>query len=176
MQLLGPPFLLLVILSLVSYPPDEPLAFWQSPFMPCSLGFPLTALLKKGKARASAQMLWVKYILRHLASCLCLFAVCLSLPGVFLPYGQVRVGILGGLAAAIHVTHHHISQNASDSTLELLNIDMKNALVVQLFSLVLLMISWRFLVGLNGAIHNPLNYVMAHGASLPLLGCNKVTL
>ena len=48
--------------------------------------------------------------------------------------------------------------------------------VVQLFSLILLMISQRFVVGLNGAIHNPLSYVLAHGASLPLLGCNKVTL
>ena len=66
----------------------------------------------------SAQLLWVKYILRHLAS-LCLFAVCPSLPGVFLPYGQVGVGIFGGLEDAIHVTCHYISQNASDSTLAL---------------------------------------------------------
>ena len=37
-----------------------------------------------------------------------------------------RVGISGDLEAAIHATHHYISQNASDYTFALLKIDMKN--------------------------------------------------
>ena len=56
-----------------------------------------------------------------------LSAVHPSLPGVFLPYGQVGVGIPGGLETAIHVTHRFITQHASDSSLGLLKIDMKNA-------------------------------------------------
>jgi len=45
-------------------------------------------------------------------SCLCCFAVHPSIPGIFLPYGQVGVGIPRGLEAAIHATHHCITQNA----------------------------------------------------------------
>jgi len=55
-------------------------------------------------------------VLRHLASRLCCFAIRPSVPGVFLPYGQVGVGIPVELEAAIHVTRHYISQNASHST------------------------------------------------------------
>jgi len=66
-------------------------------------------------------------VIRRLASRLCCLAVRPSLPGVFLPYGQVGVGIPGGLETAIHVTRYYIHQNASDSSLALLKIDMKNA-------------------------------------------------
>jgi len=66
-------------------------------------------------------------VVRRLASRLCCLAVRPSLPGVFLPYGQVGVGIPGGLEAAIHGTRHYILQNASDPNFALLKIDMKNA-------------------------------------------------
>ena len=58
---------------------------------------------------------------------MCCLAVRPSLPIVFIPYGQVGVGIPGGLEAAVHVTCHYITQHASDSSLGLLKIDVKNA-------------------------------------------------
>jgi len=88
---------------------------------PWLCGVPLTALMKKG---GGVRPIAVGEVIRRLASCL---AVCPSLPGVFLLYGQVGVGIPGGLEAAIHVTRHYINKNASDSSLALLKIDMKNA-------------------------------------------------
>ena len=66
-------------------------------------------------------------VIRRLASRLCCLAVHPSLPSVFIRYGQVGVGIPGGLETAIHVTRHYIYQHASDSSLALLKIDMKNA-------------------------------------------------
>ena len=66
-------------------------------------------------------------VIRRLTSRLCCLAVRPSLPGVFIPYGQVGVGIPGGLETAIHVTRRYISQHSSDSSLGLLKIDMKNA-------------------------------------------------
>jgi len=45
----------------------------------------------------------------------------------FLPYGQVDVGIPGGLEAAIHAVRHSISKLGNDESLALLKIDMKNA-------------------------------------------------
>ena len=62
-------------------------------------------------------------VLKRLASRLCCLAVCPSLPSVFLPYGQVGVGIPGDLETAIHATQHYIYQHASDSSLALLKID-----------------------------------------------------
>jgi len=91
---------------------------------PWLCGAPLTALLKKG---GGFRPIAVGEVLRRLASRLCCLAVRPSLPGVFLPYGQVGVGIPGGLETAIHATRHYISQHASDSTFALLKIDMKNA-------------------------------------------------
>jgi len=56
-------------------------------------GPPLTALLKKGGGvRPTA----VGEVIKRLASQLCSLAVRPSLLGVFLPYGQVGVGIPGG--------------------------------------------------------------------------------
>ena len=56
-------------------------------------GAPLTALLKKG---GGVRPIAVGEVIRRLASRLCCLAVRPSLPGVFIPYGQVGVGIPGG--------------------------------------------------------------------------------
>jgi len=80
------------------------------------------------------------------------------------------VGIPGGLEAAIHATHHYISQNNSNSTFALLKIDMKNSAVALLSSPVLTMNSQQFLLGLSGVILNLLSYVLAQDISmLPLV-------
>ena len=91
---------------------------------PWLCGAPLTALLKKG---GGVRPIAVGEVIRRLASRLCCLAVRPSLPSVFIPYGQVGVGIPGGLETAIHITRHYIYQHASDSFLALLKIDMKNA-------------------------------------------------
>jgi len=44
-----------------------------------------------------------------------------------LPYGQVGVGIPGGLECAIHTTRHFLSVHGADDSLALLKADMKNA-------------------------------------------------
>ena len=44
-----------------------------------------------------------------------------------MPYGQVGVGIPGGLEGAIHIIHHFISVHGDDDSLALLKVDMKNA-------------------------------------------------
>ena len=66
-------------------------------------------------------------VLRRLASRLCCLAVRPSLPSVFLPYGQVGVGIPGGLEGAVHISRHFISVHGDDDSLALLKVDMKNA-------------------------------------------------
>jgi len=87
-------------------------------------GAPLTALLKKG---GGVRPIAVGEVLHWLASHLCCLVVRPSLPSVFLSYGQVGVGIQGGLEGAIHITHHFISAHSDDDSFTLLKIDMKNA-------------------------------------------------
>ena len=140
---------------------------------PWLCGAPLTALHKKG---GGVRPIAVGEVLRWLASRLCCFAVRPSLPGVFLPYGQVGVGIRGGLEAAIHVTRHYISLNASDSTLALLKIDMKNAFNECSRSAFFSRVGVESYPGLDGAILNLQNCVLAHGVSWPPLGYNRVIL
>jgi len=91
---------------------------------PWLCGAPLIALLKKNVVVC---LIAVGEVLRHLASCLCCLAVRPSLPSVFLPYGQVGVGIPGGLESAIHIVRHLISVHGADDSLALLKVDMKNA-------------------------------------------------
>ena len=63
---------------------------------PLLCGAPFTVLLKKG---GGIHPIAVGEVFQHLASYLCCFAVRPPLPGVFLPYGQVGMGILGGLGS-----------------------------------------------------------------------------
>ena len=91
---------------------------------PWLCGAPLTALLKKnGGVRPIA----VGEILRRLASRLCCQFARPYLSDFFLPYGQVGVGIPGGLEAAIHAVRHSLAELGNDESLALLKIDMKNA-------------------------------------------------
>jgi len=134
---------------------------------PWLCGAPLTALLKK---EGGIFPIAVSEVLQCIASQLCCLAVRPSLPGA------LGVGIPGGLEAAIHATHHYISQNNSDSTFALLKIDMKNSAVCQLSSPVLTMSSQQFLLGLSGVILNLLSYILAQDISMLPLGCSKVIL
>ena len=64
-------------------------------------GAPLTALFKKHDG-GSVRPIAVGEVLRRLVSRICCAAVKSKLPDIFLPYGQVGVGIRGGLEAAVH--------------------------------------------------------------------------
>ena len=96
--------------------------------MSCSLAVRSSfnsSALKGGGFRPIA----VGEVLQCLASRLCCFAVSPSLPGVFLPYGQVGVGIPGGLGSCyschspLHLTKCFWLHLCSSC----LKIDMKNA-------------------------------------------------
>ena len=65
--------------------------------------------------------------LRRLVSKVCCFSVRSSLPDLLLPFGQVGVGIPGGLEAAIHSMRSILSMYGSDSSLCCLKLDMTNA-------------------------------------------------
>ena len=96
---------------------DPQVAPWLS-------GAPLTALIKKtGGYRTIA----VGEVIRRLASKLCCAAVKPQLPDLFLPYGQVGVGIKGGLEAAVHCLRKFINDNGDRSDLCCLKLDMSNA-------------------------------------------------
>jgi len=84
----------------------------------------LTALLKKG---GRVRPIAVGEVLRRLASHLCCLAVCPSHPSDFLPYGQVGVGIPGGLEGAIRIVRRFISVHSTDDSFALLKVNMKNA-------------------------------------------------
>ena len=93
---------------------------------PWLTGAPLTALHKK-QGQAGIRPIAVGEVLRHLISRICCNAVCPKLPDILLPYGQVGVGVPGGLEAAVHSLSHYISQHGSDPDLCCLKIDMTNA-------------------------------------------------
>ena len=96
---------------------DPRIAPWLS-------GAPLTALLKKsGGFRPIA----VGEVLRRLASKLCCASVKDRLPDVFLPTGQVGVGIRSGMESAIHTTQSFLDANWDKEDFCCLKIDMTNA-------------------------------------------------
>jgi len=91
---------------------------------PWLVGAPLTALLKPaGGVRPIA----VGEVLRRLVSRLACAAVRPSLPPLFLPSGQVGVGIPSGLEAAVHSVRMTIDQHAANEDLCCLKVDMQNA-------------------------------------------------
>ena len=93
-------------------------------FAPWLTGALLTALRKKqGGVRRSA----VGEVLRRLVSRLCCAAVKASLPEVFVPYGQVGVGVTGGVEAAIHALSTVLAQHGENVDLCCLKIDFTNA-------------------------------------------------
>ena len=71
----------------------------DSHLAPWFCGAPLTALAKKG---GDFCPIVIGETLRHLVSKVCCFSVRSSLPKLLLPFGQVDVGIPGGLEAAVH--------------------------------------------------------------------------
>ena len=96
---------------------DDRIAPWLT-------GAPLTALLKK---KGGFRPIAVGEVLRRLASRLCCSAVRSRLPDTFIPYGQVGVGIKGGLEAAIHVSRTFIHDNQDNPDYCCLKLDMVNA-------------------------------------------------
>ena len=96
----------------------------DSRLAPWFCGAPLTALAKKnGGFRPIA----VGETLRRLVSKVCCLSVRSLLPDLLLPFGQVGVGISGGLEAAVHSMRSILSLYGSDSSLCCLKLDMTNA-------------------------------------------------
>ena len=65
--------------------------------------------------------------IRHLVSCVCCFSVRDDLPDLFLPYGQIGVGIKGGLEAAVHSFRHYLHCHEDNPDLCAIKLDMYNA-------------------------------------------------
>ena len=59
-------------------------------------------------------------VFRSLVSRLCCTAIKSDLLSFFIPYGQVGVGVKGGMRAAVHALRLYISENADDESLCLL--------------------------------------------------------
>ena len=95
----------------------------DSRLAPWFCGAPLTALAKRnGGFRPIA----VGETLCRLVSKVCCLSVRSLLPDLLLPFGQVGVGISGGLEAAVHSMRSILSLYGSDSSL-CLKLDMTNA-------------------------------------------------
>ena len=65
--------------------------------------------------------------IRHLVSCVCCLFVRDDLPDLFLPYGQVGVGIKGWLEAAVHSFRHPLHCHEDNPDLCAIKLDMYNA-------------------------------------------------
>ena len=96
----------------------------DSRLAPWFCGAPLTVLVKKG---GGFRPITVGKTLHRLVSKVCCFSVRLSLPDLLLPFGQVGVGISGGLEAYVHSLRTILSTLGSDSSLCCLKLDMTNA-------------------------------------------------
>ena len=94
---------------------------WLSPWL---AGAPLTVLRKKD---SGVRPIAVGEVLRRLTSRICCSAVRPRLVDILIPYGQVGVGVKGGLEAAIHATRCCLHHYGSDPDLCLLKLDMRNA-------------------------------------------------
>ncbi|XP_062510283.1 uncharacterized protein LOC134186046 [Corticium candelabrum] len=85
---------------------------------------PLTVLYKK---QGGIRPIAVGVVLRRLTSRLCCSAVRQNCPDVFLPTGQIGVGICGGLEAAVHSLSTVLDSQGSNPDLCCLKIDFSNA-------------------------------------------------
>ena len=91
---------------------------------PWLVGAPLTGLLKPG---GGLRPIAVGEVLRRLVSRLACTSARSRLPEIFLPYGQVGVGIRGGLEAAVHTLRSFVATHGADQNLCCLKLDMRNA-------------------------------------------------
>ena len=66
-------------------------------------------------------------VIRRLVSQICCTAVKPHLQEVFLPYGQVGLGVRGGLEAASHTLKFYITTNSSREIYAISKVDMWNA-------------------------------------------------
>ena len=89
---------------------------------PC--GAPITALHKK---KGGVCSIAVFETTRCLVSHVCCLSICNKLPDLFLPYGQVGVGIKGGLEAAIHSFRSYVHSHKDNPDLCAVKLDMYNA-------------------------------------------------
>ena len=87
------------------------------------MGAPLIALPKKN---GSFHPIAIGKVLHCLTSRLYCLSVRSRLPEVFLPYNQVRVGICGGLEAALHSIHQCLSDRGQEENLCCFKVDMQN--------------------------------------------------
>ena len=65
--------------------------------------------------------------IRRLVSRLCCLSVRPRLEELLLPYGQVRVGITGGLEVGVHTVRSFIDTNSAEENLCCLKVDIMNA-------------------------------------------------
>ena len=79
------------------------------------------------KKQGGVRPIAVGEVLRRLTSRLCCSAVRGNCPDVFLPSGQIGVGIRGGLEAAIHSLSSVIDSQGSNPDLCCLKVDFSNA-------------------------------------------------
>ena len=91
---------------------------------PWFCGAPLTALIKPG---GGFRPIAVGETLRCLVSKVCCFAIRPALPDTFLPFGQVGVGVSGGLEAAVHSLRTILLTVGFNPDLCCLKADMSNA-------------------------------------------------
>ena len=98
---------------------DKRISAWLS-------GAPLTTLYKK-QGGGGVRPIAVGEVLRRPISRVCRAAVKSKLPEIFLPYGQVGVGIPGGLEAAVYFLSSFIDTYGDNPTLCCLKLDMANA-------------------------------------------------
>ena len=91
---------------------------------PWLVGAPPTALVKQP---TGFRPIAVGEVLRRLISRIGCAAAKSQLPALFLPSGQVGVGVSGGLDAAIHGLRVFLTDHGADEDLCCLKVDMANA-------------------------------------------------
>ena len=91
---------------------------------PWLCGAPITALHKK---KGGVRPIAVCETIRRLVSRVCCLSVRDGLPDLFLPHGQVGVGVKGGLEAAIHSFRHYLHCHKDNPDLCAIKLDMYNA-------------------------------------------------